>query len=321
MSDNPSGFVERLLSFDILLGKGDFGEAGFDTVTLKGYRATAFIVKVGAAGESQAEVRIYGLDPSIANKLNSLGSPIGSALGSVIGVRRNQIVISAGDTISGMAEVFRGNVFMAWVDFSTMPAVSFVITASVAYLAKMKPVAATSYAGSVDVAVIMQNLAVQMGMEFENNGVSVILDNPYYAGTARTQMEEAAHDANIACTIDGENGPLAIWPKDGSRNGQVLLFNSKNGLINTPTYTAFGIQFRAVFTPGQAPSPGAQFSSATTQVGRQIEVNSIYNPANGRWLPFRVAYELSSQIPDGPWEIQVDCAYTKSTIQDQTIAE
>jgi hypothetical protein len=40
-------FVQRLLSFTFQLGQGQFGNSGFDVVTISGLRASCRIVKAG----------------------------------------------------------------------------------------------------------------------------------------------------------------------------------------------------------------------------------------------------------------------------------
>ncbi|WP_230679038.1 hypothetical protein, partial [Streptococcus pneumoniae] len=87
----------------------------------------------------------------------------------------------------------------------------FNIIALSAGLAAVKPIEPSSYEGDADVAGIMGDLAKKMGFVLENNGVSVTLNNPYFAGTALEQVKSCAHAANIYYTAD--RGKLAIWPK------------------------------------------------------------------------------------------------------------
>jgi hypothetical protein len=91
-------FVQRLLSFTFQLGQGQFGNGGFDTVTIDGLRATARITKAGGPSMSAAEVDIYGMLVTLQ--------------------RRNVITINAGDAVSGLSTVFRGTITSAWADFT-----------------------------------------------------------------------------------------------------------------------------------------------------------------------------------------------------------
>ncbi|WP_288038692.1 baseplate hub protein [Acidiphilium sp.] len=290
-------FVQRELAFEFKLGKGQFGESGYDAVTLNGYRASVQISKSGRYGLAQAQARIYGVSDSIMNRLNTLGNQFYTQ-----SHRFNEIAIAAGDSVRGLATVFVGQIWNAWIDFDSAPDVALVVTASVDLLAGLKPIPPTSYGAPADVATIMESLATQMGMPFENNGVSVILSYPYLAGTARQQVEKAAEAANINWSIDSSRGPLAIWPKTGYRGPSApkyATFSPTSGMIGYPTYTSYGISFRAVFTPGQDPA-----------IGELIQVESSQVPACGTWVPAKIDYTLESQTPGGLWEMLMLCART-----------
>jgi hypothetical protein len=284
-------FIERLLTFEISLGKGAFGESGSTTVNLSGYRAVVSIVKHGSGGFGQAEIRIFGLDLNIMNQVSTLGSSY-----LVGNQRRNQVIVSAGDAVNGMAQVFSGTIVMTRSEFAGSPDVSFVILAQTAFYFAMKPVTPLSFSGSVNVSTIMSNIAAQIGIPFENNGVSVILNNPYLPGTAHQQAAAAARAAHINWTIDSETGPLAIWNKGQSRGGQIPLYSPQTGMIGYPSYTQFGITVRAIYTPGNDPF-----------MGGQVQVQSSLQPATGKWIVYAATYELSSQMPGGDWSMTLSC--------------
>ncbi|OYV45403.1 MAG: hypothetical protein B7X10_05785, partial [Burkholderiales bacterium 21-58-4] len=160
----------------------------------------------------------------------------------------------------------------------------------------MKPATPTSFSGSVNVSTIMSNIAAQMGVPFENNGVSVILSNPYLPGTAHQQAAAAARTAHINWTIDSEIGPLAIWNKGQSRGGVIPLFTPQTGMIGYPSYTQFGITVRAIYTPGNDPA-----------MGKKVKVESSLQPATGTWVVYAASYDLTSQMPGGDWSMTLAC--------------
>ena len=53
--------VSRRLDVIAKLGKGDFGQDGFDTVTLRGLRVSAHIQKLGYPDFNKAQIAIYGM--------------------------------------------------------------------------------------------------------------------------------------------------------------------------------------------------------------------------------------------------------------------
>jgi hypothetical protein len=169
-------FVQRLLSFTFQLGEGQFGNSGFDTVTIDGLRASARIIKAGGPSMGTAEADLFGMTKSQMNKLSTLGMVATLQ-------RRNVITINAGDAEAGMSTVFRGTITGAWADFTGAPDVVFHVDEHIGGIEAMVPIAPTSFKGGADVATIMAGLATQMGLNFENNGVSVQLSNPYLSGT------------------------------------------------------------------------------------------------------------------------------------------
>jgi hypothetical protein len=121
------------------------------------YRVSAQISKNGIPAANAAQIRVYGMSLSLMNQLSRVGL-VPTA------VRKNVVSISAGDSEAGMSLAFAGVIMDAWADFQAAPDVAFNISASTGVLAAMKPVQASSYAGPTDVAVIMADLAKQMGL-------------------------------------------------------------------------------------------------------------------------------------------------------------
>jgi hypothetical protein len=278
--------VQRLLSFTFQLGEGQFGNSGFDTVTIEGLRASCRIVKAGGPSMSAAECDIYGMTLDQMNKLSTLGMVVTLT-------RKNIIEIDAGDIESGMSTVFRGTIFGAWADFTGAPDVVFHVEACVGGIEALVPVAPTSFKGGADVATIMSGLATQMGLSFENNGVKVQLANPYYPGTARTQAQAVAEHAGVEWIID--NGTLAIWYPGQARGGVAPLLSPSTGMVGYPAYTSQGIVVRSIYNP-------------SIGFGHKIEVQSDLQDACGEWVVFSLDHDLDAMMPHGKWFTTVQCA-------------
>ncbi|MGA9869288.1 MAG: hypothetical protein WBQ75_22880, partial [Acetobacteraceae bacterium] len=153
----------------------------------------------------------------------------------------------------------------------------------------MRPVPPTSYPGTPDAAVILAGLADQMGYAFENNGVSVILSQPYFPGTARTQALACAKAANIEMFIDDTSQTLAIWPKGGNRGGEIPLISKDTGMVGYPAYSG-GQQMRVTTLY----NPSIRF-------GGQVKVQSSITPADGEWTVNKITHHLESMMPGGEW--------------------
>ena len=186
--------------------------------------------------------------------------------------------------------MFQGTVYDAYIDFSGSPDVPFVIVANGGGIESIKPVPPTSFAGSVDAATVMQTIASLMGVQFENNGVAVQLSNPYYSGTAWTQVETCAFAAKIEWTLD--DGVLAIWPPGGTRGGSIPEITPQDGLRLYPTYNSLGVSFSALFNPA-------------VHFGGRVKLVSSLTPACGTWYVYGLTYNLASIVPDGPWFMTV----------------
>lgn len=273
-------FTRKRIDVTITLGTGQFGDSGSNTVTLSGLRVHAGIQVYGGEAMPQAQLRIFGLPLDMINQLTAIG-PINSAV-----LYRNSVLVAAGDDETGMQTVYSGSIWQAWGEFQSMPEVPLNITGLGGLAAALKPVGALSYPGSADAATIMQTLAQTMGLAFENNGVSVQLSNPYFPGTALTQVRACARAAGIYFTID--RGTLAIWPKDGARGGDVPLISPATGMVGYPAFSSNGLSLTTLYNPSIKP-------------GGVVQVESSLQVACGRWTVLQVAHSLQSETPNGQW--------------------
>lgn len=283
-------FARRQIDVRFQLGEGAFGESGFDTVDVTGLRVSASIVKAGGVSMSYLQMRVYGLDLSTMNRLSTLGKPL-------VDGRNNTVTVTAGDDVSGKAIVFSGIINNAWTDGRAAPEMMFNVEAFTGLLDSYRPLPPTSFPGSADAAVIVAGLAAQMGYAFENGGVNVQLANPYFAGTGRAQLESVARAGNFNFFVDDTLGAvptLAIWPKDGVRNGLTPLVSAETGMIGYPAHTQNGISVTTVYNPNIV-------------FGRQIEIRSSLTPAQGQWAVYSVRHELESETPGGQWTTTAEC--------------
>ena len=279
-------FTQKLITATITLAQGSFaGTSGQNQVTLSGYRMSAKIVKAGGNSQGELSLRIYGLGLPLMNQLSTLGRT------PVIIDGKNSISVSAGDSQVGMTVVFVGTILQANIDFSDPPNGILEITAYAGLGQALQTVAPSSYQSAADAAVIMSGLATQGGLTFENNGVSVMLRNPYFPGSLRSQMQACAEAANINWIID--DGKLAIWPKSGSRGGAVPLISPQTGLIGYPYPSGQGLLgLRTQFNP-------------QLTFGGRINVQSSITAACGLWTICHIDHEIETMVIGGKWQTSV----------------
>jgi hypothetical protein len=276
-------FVQRALGFTFVLGTGPFGNSGPTTITAPpGLWATAQIDKKGTPSMNRANIRIFGLSLTIMNQLSRIGV-------LPTAVRNNLVMVTAGEAGGNMPLAFVGGIQECWPDFSNPTEAVLNVKAFTGLLAAMKPVAPTSFNGTIDVATIMGQLAQQMGYTLENNGVSVQLTNPYLPGTARSQALAAADAAGIYVVFDDDNGIMAILPKTSARGGPAPVISPAEQMVGYPTYVG----------PGQI-ALTTEYNSQIRFMGNVNVQNSIVGGANGTWRATGLVHDLST-MPDGPW--------------------
>jgi hypothetical protein len=259
-----------------------FGPGRSNTLTLSGYRV-AFSMSIAPPGSVAAEISVSNLDFATANSLSTYGAQFAASNG-------NTVTVLAGNAVTGMSQIYSGNIQAAFADFSGMPDVSFNISSITSLDASLLPVPPSSYAGPVNVATIMQNLAQIIGYKFENNGVTKIITNPYLPGTAWDQIKSLARAADINFVL--HNGVLAIWNIGGYRGSTVPVVSPSSGLIGYPSFDVNGVNFRTLFRPDLT-------------FGGQVTVQSSLQPACGTRNIYSMDYDLESQTPDGNWFIDV----------------
>ncbi len=290
-------FVSRSLEVTISLAASQDTGAGMspaafsgsnnsNTITLSGLRMMSRITHAGGPSDSMLTLTIYGMTRSQMDNLSTLGMQINL-------VPKNSIVLTAGDSSTGQATVFAGFILTAFADFNAAPEVSFNVTAQCGLPQAVVPTPVASHKGALDVATFMSSLATVMGKKFENNGINAKLSNAYYTGSPLSQMKQCARDAGVNANVI--NDTLAIWPKNGSREGGAipLIAPPPDGqMIGYPAYTAYGIMLKSVFDP-------------SVGFGRKIQVQSTLKPACGIWSVYGLDYALDCLVPRGKWEMDI----------------
>lgn len=278
-------YAKRKIDVTINLGTGEFGNDKGGDVTLSGYRVSASYVAYNGDAQGSLHLRIFGLPIALINQLTTIGPIMPER-------RNNRITLTAGEVGGAMSTVYEGTIDSAFGDFNGAPEVVLNIVALAAAFESVKSVPASSYPGAVDAASIMADLAKLMGFAFENNGVSVILQDRTFNGTAMMQVKECARAAQINYTVD--RGKLAIWPRTAYRAGDAIKVSPATGMVGYPSFSSNGIVLTTLFNPDMA-------------LGRRVEVVSDLTVACGVWNVYSISHVLESETPNGQWFTQVAC--------------
>ena len=281
-------YVKRQIDVTCDLGLGPDGTDGFESVKMHGLRVSASIEILGMPSMNKATLQVYGMTLDLMNKFSRAGV-------LPLALRKNAVQVNAGDAENGMALVYGGIIGHAFQDLQAAPEVSFNIYAWTNQFAAVNPVAANSYPATGDVATIMRRLATQMGYDFESNGVSVQLANPYLFGTARMQMQSVANAAHIYAFIENEK-TLVILDQNKARGGTIPLIDVHHGMVGYPKLMNAGwISVRTIFNP-------------TVKFLGQINVQSGIKPMSGIWRVRKITHSLESETPNGAWYTDIDAS-------------
>lgn len=279
-------YVERLLDLTFQLGKGSFGDSGFDTVKFSGLRISAQIDKANMPTPgATALIRIYGMTLSQMNEL--------SVAGLLWDNKQNKVRLLAGDAQSGMSEVFNGDIVEAYPSLNEGENTSFVVRALPGVGIMMKPVKPTSIAGSVDAAQALETILKPTEFKVENSGVTAKLADPYFPGTVWEQASRCVKAADCFGNLDSTAGVLAIWPKNGSRKtDSVPEISAATGMIGYPEFQQVQVTVRTLLDTSIRP-------------GTKIRIKSGLSAADGEWNITRIVYMLASKLVNGPWEMSL----------------
>lgn len=272
-------FTHKSLSVTFEIGEGNFGEAGQNSLTLTGVRASATIEIVGRQTQGRMDLVIYGLTRSHMNKLSTLGMMIQR-------IRRNRVTLAAGDSGTGLGTVFQGTIAEAWADFEGMPNNGFHVVAYAAMFEALKPIPPTTVRGLADVSTVLSGLATQAGWTFVNNGVTAKLIDPYFPGTITDQIRACANAAGINWEIGLQT--LTIWPKGAARDQLVPVISPATGLVGYPTFNAFGLAGMMRYSP-------------SIRFGQRVKIESSLPQAVGFWDITSLSHTLESETPGGQW--------------------
>lgn len=277
-----TSFQRRRLRVTFRLAAGTFLEQGDpDTIELDGYRAQVEIDAPGGYELSTCRLRLYGLDQFTMDRLTVINY-------TNLDFLRNSLTIEASDSQGQYATIFLGEIYIAQPDYTGAPDVPFVVEAYSGLIGALAPTAASSFPGAQKVSVMMGQLAEDLNLTLENNGVETTLTDQYLHGSAVQKIKRLAEAARIQFWYMPEQGVLAIAPLGVARRGDPITFNFNRGLVGWPTKTHVGVMFSALFDP-------AVFH------GCRILLESDVQACNGEWYIISMSHRLDSELPGGAW--------------------
>jgi hypothetical protein len=268
-------FTQKLINVTFTSGNG-----GFSPIAISGLRITCHALVAGENSMASCDLLIYGMTLSHMNQLSTLGWASGKP-------GNDMVQVYAGDNVGGMSLVYQGTIWQAVSDFQGGPNLPFHVVAQAGSRESALNIKPTSINNkSADFVQIWNQLAGQMGLQPETNGINVKLAYPYLPYSAREQAATLAQHAGVYWAID--RGVLAAWPQNGNRQGAAPLISPQTGMVGYPSWSSYGIKVKTLF-------------NNQLQIGGQVQIQSSITPANGMWVIDRIEQNLQCLTPNGEW--------------------
>ena len=297
-------FAQKILrSTFTLKAPNTFAGTGKNTLAVSGLKTQVTVKNAGMFAGCHLDLVVYGMTLSQMNDIAILGIQLQTQ--AVLG---NQVTVEASsDGGENFFTVFIGTVQSTYADLSGMPDAVLRMNANSIAAINVAPVPPTSVNGTVNVATLLQSLATQGGLNFENNAsINITIRYPYLWGSVYDQIKELCAAADINWMVDGVT--LAIWPKSGSRStggGQVVpIVSAATGLVAFPSYTPNGILLKTLFNPAIIFGGEIQVQSTLLTSAQSAPVATATPqafPPNGVYTVNGLDHELESWVPNGKW--------------------
>jgi hypothetical protein len=254
-----------------------------NVLQVNGLRDTAVIKGSGLPAFPEAELTIYGLNQSDMNALTSLQF-------QPLAMSRNSVIVEADNgNGQGFSTVFAGQIITSGPDYAGIPHVPLKVQARILGFESLNPATPTSYTGATSVANIVQTIAAKLGYVLENNGVTAILNNPYFGGTLVDQLRAVKQAAGIQMFVEGN--VIAICPPGVPRNQETFTIGPNAGLVGYPK-----LDFQRGFVRVKALyNPAFRFGGPINIEGSSVPL------ANGSWVIGTITHTLEAQTYNGQW--------------------
>lgn len=255
-----------------------------EILDLKGLRCNAVINNPGgSAAFGKLHLQVYGMTLEHMNAYSSTGA-------NLVFVQQNRVTVSAGNQGSALSQIFSGTIISSYIDFSSIPDVSFVVEAVSGYYQQGVQIAPLQVNGSANVEDLIKSIAESNGFTFKNslapNNAHFVVQNQYISGSAMEQMSTLANLAKFPMIV--ENDTISIWGNEKVRDLVQINVNPQTGLIGYPSYWAAGFMIKQEFSPENL-------------IGRIVNLKSVIPKSNGPWPIQMATHELSTLTPNGSW--------------------
>lgn len=262
-----------------------------NTLVLTDLRVSAK-VKAVARLATQADIKIYGMQPALMDALTVVWANPPIVLDHVVILEAKET--NDPDPNRGWSQVFKGTIIEGQPEYRGAPEVYFHLLAVVGYFQKINAAPPTSYPGSVEADVLLNDIISDMGFDAEIAGnVQGTLTNPYFYGTKYDQLVQACAALGADFYVNGD--VVVVTASGQPRTQQVaVVLNKDSGLIGYPVFERAGLVVDAIYNPA--------FAS-----GLPIDLTSSVPSATGRWYPYALTHTLETKTRRAKWQTHMNC--------------
>lgn len=292
-----SSFVEKNIKV-VITFPSDVFINNSNVLVIQNAKVKCNIVMAGAASLPIGRFVIWGLSKSVIDKLTVYQWNYSQYTNALIEVYANDSL------------VYSGTFLDAYADYSKMPDVPFIISATYSILDNLKNVPAISFGTAVKVTDMAQSICNLMDSKPKvTNGLRKIDDNKQeipiptltdavFWGSPLTMLWKLRTDANINISLrPREKDVLLTYIGDYDSNQiDVPLITSETGLVGSPirktqTIWSLRVLYHPVYTPEGL-----------------VRIQSKLVPNSGDFYAviYSMIFNLESQTPNGQWFIDMD---------------
>lgn len=277
-------YTEKLITLELVYSDTK------ESVLLEGFRVNVAAVQGFNGFDGTMQCTIEGLSREKMYRLTSIGFIKSEN-------KLNQITVLAGDTINGMATVFKGTIKEAYIDASYQPDITFHIIAYGATVEALNTKKATSFKGNVKVADVFKSLSQEsFDLAFENRNVDKNIENPYLTGSTLDKIRTLAKTTGVNFSIDKRL--LSIWDDSKpKKEGDIITVSPTSPdatLLKYPATSGNALELDILFTN-------------KLNYSQTINVESELDIVNGKWAIRQINHNLQSKEPNGVWFTHLSC--------------
>ncbi len=247
-----------------------------------GVWATATVQKFANPLQNEAEVKIANLSRDVRDYLLTETSPFNQSK------KPKRITIEAGRESTGAFRLFVGDITECVP--SQPPDITLTMKAKTKQADKGL-VVAVALGAQEQMSVVAKGVAASLGLSLVFEATDKSIANYSFTGGALKQVAKLGEAGNVNAYVDDDR--LVVKDYNAPLKEATSVLSAQSGLIGIPELTEQGVKVKYLLDP-------------KSQLGGELELETdIYNAVNGKYVIYKLSYELASR--DTAWYCIAEC--------------